>query len=331
MQCLTNLVGLKSKCGTASNQFYLDDIEGLGEAQLAQLASGNTQTGAALAESIIDSAARLMAADVASLIPTRYRLNGTLNQSCEAGNFTSFGVQAGTQGTGIRIKNTAISSFSEMVIESLKVRTTTTGDYVLKLRAEDELREIAFHADALVDTFIKGINFSTSKKYVDVIFDDPAIGLAAVDVANSPGCGCAGSAGLQKNAPAVAGLQNGSETTAPYGFVPCVSIRCGNDALLCKLTAEAPRAFGLALLYLCAAKIFEENVISQRLNRTASFDKGEKKDQSEFYYSLYRERLTGNTAARVSGVASIISASLENTRDACVTCDSPVNVAWAIG
>lgn len=334
--CLNNLVGLKSLCpaeGATAPLFYLDDIEGMTQERLASLATVRDGSGGALATFLVESSVRLLLGDIDSVIPTNYRINGELSALCSSCTFSAFFSNATAQGTGVIVKNMSNSRFTSLIIDSLKVKLNSTGTFTLRLKdANGVTKDIEQDFVAGEELTIINIGFETTAKNVVIYFTDPTVSMNAVNCPAGSGCGC-GSSSTSSIATdmVINGYVNGVESSTQYGILPCVKIRCSYDDVICDLVQASPRLFGLALLYLVASKAFGENVVSKRVNREASFDKETVESDSERYYALYRERLTGNPKKSVLGISQAVSNNLKNIKDKCVTCSNPMQIAWAIG
>lgn len=327
--CLNNLVGIKSLCTSDATAplFYLDDIEGMTAERLAQLANKITKSGAGLFADLKQSAISLMLADIDSLIPSNYRVKQELSSICSTCSFSGFYTNATASGTGIIVKNMSNSKFSSLVITTLTVKVGTTGKFTLKVGTKAIEHDFV---DGEEVTF-ENVNYESNAKQINIYFTDPTVKLYAISCPTTSACGCGGGPKTMASDIAVTGYVNGTVSSVQYGIVPCVQIRCSYDSVICELVNASPRLFGASLLYLMASKAFEENVQSQRINRTASYDKEEKQSLSEYFYGLYRERLTGNPKRGVLGVASAIGNNLKLVKDKCVACDNPNQIAWAVG
>jgi hypothetical protein len=273
-----------------------------------------------------------MLADIDSLIPTNYRINNELTALCSSCNFSGFYNNASTSGTGVIVKNTSNSRFSSMLIDSLKVKINNTGKFTLKIEDKAGKKQLIIQDFvANQELTILNIGFETTEKQLSISFVDTAVQLYTIACPTNSSCGCGGGTTTTAVDIVITGLANGIESSTQYGILPCVKIRCSYDDIICDLVQSTPRLFGLTLLYLFASKAFEENVLSQRVNRTASVDKEYKKTESEKFYSLYRERLTGNSKKSVLGISNTINQNLKTIKDKCVTCNSPLGIAWATG
>lgn len=328
-ECLNKLVGLKSVCETSNPEpyFYLDDVEGLTEGRLSQLATERDGNGKLLFDFLKGSAIRLMLADIDSVIPSNYKIKQELSSVCSSCSFSGFFSQAVESGTGIIVKNMSNSRFTSLIIDSLKIKIANTGTF--NLIVGDKVVTQDFVADE--ELTIQNIGYETSEQTVKIYFSDPTVKLYSITCPANSSCGCGGSSKTMATDIVITGMTQGIEGVTQYGILPCVKIRCSYDQIICDLVDASPRIFGLALLYLMASKSFEENVLSQRVNRTASFDKEDKKDLSEYYFTLYRERITGNPKKQIVGIAGVVNSNLKLIKDKCVSCDSPNGVAWAVG
>ncbi|MEJ7611364.1 MAG: hypothetical protein WKF88_09335 [Ferruginibacter sp.] len=333
--CITNLIGLRSLCAGSQTQpvFFIDDIEGLNQTRLTELATPRDGSGTALAKFLTESAARLMLADIDSIMPSAYRVNNELSSLCSSCTFSGFFNNASSSGTGVIIKNMSNSRFTSLIIDSLKVKVNTTGTFTLQIKDKAGVtKDITTAFVAGEELTIQGIGFETTDKQLSIYFTDPAVQLFTITCPTGSSCGCGGSStSTLATDIIITGFINGIEGVTQSGILPCVKIRCSYDDIICDLVQASPRLFGLALLYLVASKVFEENVMSTRVNRTASFDKEAKKTESEIYYSLYRERLKGNSRNGVLGIAQAVDQNLKNIKDKCIACSTPVGIAWATG
>ena len=330
-ECLNKLVGIKSLCAAADTApiFYLDDIEGMDMTRLSQLATKDV-SGAALFTSLKESALRLMLADIDSVIPQNYRIISELSSVCSSCDFTGFFSNVTAAGTGIVVKNMSNSRFTSLKIDSLKVMLANTGQFVLKIKDQYGSKDIIQDFIAGEELILENIGYETKATSVKIYFEDPAVQLNTITCTSSGDCGCGSAPKTLATDIVIAGLVNGMESSTQQGILPCVKIKCSYDNIICDLVDASPRMFGLAALYLIASKAFEENVMSQRVNRTASFEKEEKETLSEYYYGLYRERLTGNAKKSIMGIAQVVNQNLKMIKDRCVSCDNPNGIAWAI-
>lgn len=333
-ECLTKLLGIKSLCQTADPDpvFYLDDIEGISTDRLAKLATPKDGSGLALGLSMIDSAARLLRTDIDTIIPSNYRIKTDISSICSSCTFSGFYNNAAASGTGVTIKNMSNSRFSSLIIDSVRVKLKTSGTYTMRI-----IDKIGVFLDLTADFVadeeltINGIGFETTQKQASIFFTDPAVQLYQISCPANSSCGCGGASKTAAVDIIITGFSNGIEGSTQYGILPCVKVRCSYDQIICDLVTSSPRLFGVALLYLVASKIFDEDSKSTRVNRQASFDKDSKKTEADVYYSLYRERVTGNPKKQILGVAQAVNQNLTTIKDKCIACDNPLGVAWATG
>ncbi len=332
--CLNNLVGLKSLCASGSPQplFYLDDIEGMTQQCLTDLATSRDGSGSALATFLIQSAIRLLLADIDSVMPSNYRIKQVLSSVCSTCTFSGFFSNASVAGTGIMVQNNSMSRFSSMIVDSLQVSVNTTGTFTLRIQDTAGLtKDITQDFVAGQVLTLQNVAYETTAKQLQIFFTDPTVQLFTISCPTGSTCGCGGAQKSLGNDLIIGGYVNGMSAATQYGILPCIKIRCSYDGIICDLVQGSPRLFALALLYLVASKAFDENALSQRVNRTASVDKEERQSLSEYYYQLYRERLTGNPKKGILGIASAVNSNLKLIKDTCVTCDNPLGIAWATG
>ncbi len=328
IECLTNLVGLKELCTEATVQpyFWLDDAEGIDQTSLAKLAKPTNGTGKAFATDIIDGASRFLIADIETLIPKGYSIKSSLNSFCNTCTYT--GLSSGTDKTGVIVKNLSASPNVYLSIDSLKVMIASTGDYTIVLDDGILPKTIATSFTAGVEKIITNIGFKTTATSVKIYFNESGVLVTALNCPTTKSCGCSGNTQQSKDL-SVKGLLNDAEYTTQYGFVPCASVICSMDNILCGIVQQQPRLFGLALYYRSVARLFSEVSVTERNNVMASFSKEQKDALATQYFELYYERLRGST--NVKGISDNMAAALNNLKDDCIECSRMVTTAWATG
>jgi hypothetical protein len=326
IECLNSLVGLKELCTADSIQplFWLDDFQGLDRNALAQLAKSSNGSGKAFGNEIIESSARFLMADIETLIPKGYTIKTSLNSFCNTCTYT--GMTSSASNTGVIVKNLSKSPNGLLSIDSLKVMIASTGSYTIVLNDGIEPKMILHDFTAGTEVVITNINFKTTAKSVKIYFLESGVAVNALNCPTTKSCGCSGSTAQSKDL-SVKGLLNGGEFTTQYGFVPCASVVCSLDGLICQIVSNQPRLFAVALVYRSVARYFSEFPVTQRLNQNASFGKDEKTALADEYMTLYYERLNGS--GNIKGIADNMGAALNSLNDPCVECIRPVSVAWA--
>lgn len=328
MDCLTNLVGIKGLCEEAAIQplFWLDDAEGIDRAALSKLAKSGTPSGSQFGTDIIESASRFLMADIETLIPKGYSVKSSLNSFCNTCSYT--GINVATAQTGIVIKNLSTTKNGYLSVDSLKVMLGSTGDFTVVLDDGIAPKQIAHSFTAGTEVVITNINFKTTSKSVKVYMLEGGTLVNALSCPVTKSCGCSGSNKQSKDL-SVTGLLNGVEFATQYGFVPCASVVCSLDNVLCSIVNQQPKLFALALFYRSVARYFSEFQVTERNNTNASFDEEEKLSLADRYINLYYERLRGSK--NVKGISDNMASALNNLNDVCVECTRTTSTAWAIG
>lgn len=329
MECLTQLVGIKELCKATDPQplFWLDDAEGLDRLSLAEIAKPTNGSGLEFGKYIIESSSRFMVADIESLIPKGYTIKSSLNSFCNVCTYTSL-VSSASQ-TGIVVKNISTSNNASLSIDSLKVMIQNTGDFTVVFDDGKTLKGIPHSFITGVELDIINISYKTSQKTVKIYFLEADVALYALSCPIQQGCGCSGATNKQSTDIQVKGLLSGSEFTTQYGFIPCASVVCSLDNLMCSIINQQPRLYALTLFYKSAARYFSEFPVTQRNNRNASYDEQEKISLSTMYTQLYYERLRGS--GNVKGIADNLANVLNNISDPCLECNRITGVSWAVG
>jgi hypothetical protein len=328
MDCLTNLVGVKELCTTnaVTPLFYLDDAEGIDRVALSQLAKASNGSGLAFGTEIIESASRFLMADIESLVPKGYSIKSSLNSFCNTCTYT--GMSSSTQKTGIVVKNLSSTKNGFLSIDSLKVMIASTGTYTIVLDDGISPKQIEHDFTAGTEVIITNISFKTSSKVVKIYFLESGVAVTALNCPTQKSCGCSGRKADSSTDLTVKGLLNDVEFATQYGFIPCASVVCSLDNVLCSIVNQQPKLFALALFYRSAARYFSEFQTTTRNNRNASFDEEEKLSLADRYINLYYERLRGSQ--NVKGIADNMAAVLNNLNDACIECNRRTSVAWAV-
>lgn len=328
MECLNKLVGLKQLCSptqSADVLFWMDDGEGIDEIALAQLAKSSNGSGKAFAESIIDFSSRQMVADIETIIPKGYTIKSSLNSFCN--NCTYTGLSSSTVKTGIVVKNISTSKNAYLSIDSLKVMIASSGTFNIVLDDGIEPKLIEHDFTSGTEVILTNINFKTTAATVKIYFNEAGVLVTALNCPTTKSCGCSGS--VQSRDLTVKGLLNNAEYTTQYGFIPCASIVCSMDNIICQIINYQPRLFALALFYKSVARYFGEVAVSQRNNTNASFNKEDKAALADRYTAMYYERLNGS--GDVKGISDNLASVLNNLRDPCIDCSRGGTVGWAVG
>ncbi len=330
MECLNNLVGLKDLCGSSPSPtplFWLDDAEGIDQNALAQLAKASNGSGKAFGAQIIESSARILLTDIESLVPKGYSIKTALNSFCNVCTYTS--LTSTQDSTGVVVRNISTSKNAYLSLDSLRVMISVTGLRTVVLDDGITTKGIAHNFTSGVETQIININYKTTSKYIKIKFLESGVPVNALSCPLKSGCGCSGGNKANSKDITVKGLLNDAEYTTQYGFIPCATIVCSMDNVLCTIVNQQPRLFALALFYRSVARYFAEFPVTQRGNRNASFDKDDKSDLNQKYMELYYERLRGSD--NVKGISDNMAAALNSIKDDCVECARGTGVAWAIG
>jgi len=328
IDCLKDLVNLKELCtaDTATPLFFLDDIEGVDRLALAQLTKQSNGSGLTFGREIIEASARFLITDIETLVPKGYSIKSSLNSFCNVCTYT--GLSSSQPFTGVIVNNLSTTKNGYLSIDSLKVMIASTGNYTIVL--DDGILPKVINKDFVAGTelVITNINFKTTAKSVKIYFDEEGVLVTALNCPTTKSCGCSGSTAQSKDL-SVKGLLNGAEFATQYAFIPCASVVCSLDSIMCNIINQQPKLFAVTLLYRSAARYFSEFSVTQRNNRNASFDEDEKLSLADRYMALYYQRLNGDD--KVKGIADNMGAALNNLNDECVTCTRMVSVAWASG
>lgn len=325
--CFVDLIGIRGTCEPALGTYWVDDIPGIDLLKMAKVAEGDTATGEKLGIKLIESASRMMAADVEAIYDAQYKVQNQLVGGCSACTFTGTYV-AGSQ-MGILIKNATTSSFSSLVIDKLIAKVNSTGTYHIIITDGVKSKEIEQAFEAGVEYEIIGINFFTKLKSVKVYLQESDVPLAKLSCPRTgSGCGCGGTSTSANSDLVYTGLTAGVESQNAFGFMPCAFVRCDSEDLLCFVAHSAPRMIGMALLFKVAELYFNTRLQSARNNKITGLNVDDAKEDATRYGKLYKDKLNG---VGTRGVKDLVFTTLQQTHDVCIVCNSMNGVAWATG
>jgi len=325
--CFSDLIGIRNTCEPALGVYWVDDIPGIDLSKLAQVAEAAAPTGEKLGIKLIESASRMMAADVEAIYDAQYKVQNQLVGGCSACTFTSTYV-AGSQ-MGILIKNNTTSSFSSLVIDKLIAKVNSNGTYNIIITDGVKSKTIEQIFEAGVEYEIIRINFFTKLKSVKVYLQESDVPLAKLSCPRTgSGCGCGGSTSSVNSDLVYTGLTAGIESQNAFGFMPCAFVRCDAEDLLCFVAHSAPRMIGMALLFKVAELYFNTRLQSARNNKITGLNVDDAKEDAVKYSKLYKDKLNG---VGTRGVKDLVFTTLQQTNDVCIICNSLNGVAWASG
>jgi hypothetical protein len=325
--CLQNLVGYKSCNYKKTPPYFIEDIEGFDMEKAADYASDLQISGEQYLQDLISTSARLMLADVQTLVSTGSALVDALGELCSACNFVSTFQAAG----GVKVTNTVSSKFAVLNISRIEVLCSSNVAQVIVLDDGETKKYIPFtpQGSSVIIPLID-IDYSTTKKSVKIYLQDATVATGQVVCEVTRGCGCGGSAAPVQSPVMFTGLVSGADTTLQYGFKVCASVSCSSELLTCTLAVQAPNIFGVALLFRVAMHHFGSAPFSSSINRT-TMRSGEEINitQAQYYESKYNERLKGSPS--VKGIKEVTSKYLGAIKDNCIVCNSLKSIAYVTG
>lgn len=322
--CFTGLIGIHGTCEPQNAPYWLDDIPGVDLSKLANVAEANAPTGEKLGMKLIETASRMMAADVEAIYDGQYKVANTLVNGCSTCKFTP-NYSAGAD-NGILIKSNSDSTISNLLLERFSVQINNTGTFHIVIDDGIAPRIIEHEFQAGTEYEFTGLNFRTRSKVIRLKFQEPEVLLAQLSCARTgTGCGCSGSKTVVSDLQ-YTGMTSGNESQNAYGFIPCAGIMCDAADLLCYIANSAPRMIGMALLYKAAELYFSTRLQSTRNNKVVGTNTDDAKDDVKKYSKLYLDKLNG---VGTRGVKDIVFTTLQQSADVCVVCNAMLSSAWA--
>lgn len=325
IECLESLVGIRSQCAVdASYPFWIEDIEGVEVKKLAMIAKASNGSGKDFGNQLINSAAREMMGHLELLMNNGYKLKEVAADMCSSCSL----LPSYTANGGIIVKSVLPSNFKELKLTKLVSMTNVTGDHQITI--DDGVLPKYYtgsFTSGVLQTF--NINYTTREKSVRVYFTDPLVPGGLVSCPTSSSCGC-GKSNNSDNVIVVTGLAGGLESSTQIGFIPCASITCSTDLLVCNLIKQLPNIFGLTLFYKVGEKYLLHKAASERNNEAVSYNEEEPSELVRNYSRLYTSLLYGTVSQ--SGVKKVINDFLSQKRsDSCVMCESKIKTAYVTG
>lgn len=322
--CFTGLIGIHGTCEPKTGVYWFDDIPGIDINKLANVAEADAPTGEKLGLKLIESAARMMAADVEAIYDGQYKVANTLVNGCTTCKFTS-NYAAGAN-NGLTIKNNSDSTLSNLLLDKFTVKINSTGTFHMVIDDGMAPRVIEHEFEAGVEYEFTNLNFRTRSKVIRLKFQEPEVLMAILSCPRSgSGCGCSGSKTVVSDLQ-YTGLTNDLESQNAYGFIPCAGIMCDAADLLCYVANSAPRMIGMALLYKAAELYFTTRLQSARNNKIVGTNTDDAKEDVKKYAKLYTDKLNG---VGTRGVKDVVFTTLQNASDVCVVCNAMLASAWA--
>lgn len=323
MDCFNSLIGIRGVCEPAAitPSFWLNDVPGMDLAKLSALAYADAPTGKKFGEELIDTAIRMVKADIQAMYGA-YSIATVLVSGSSLCSFTAANAAGAELGT--TFKNNTGSDLSRMVLDSFVAKIYSTGAFTIVITDDaGTVREIPFDFVAGEEVEFTGVNYETTKKKARIYIKEST---ALVSVLSCPrsgsGCSCTGKS-AQTDSIIYTGSTAGAESQQAYGFLPKVRLRCDNSDVLCLLATDAPNVTGLAIVYKGAEQYYMHMQTTTRGNIVAGqqpVDVNEK--MSSKYGKLYKDMRDGSLRDIVRGI-------LQQSQDACVICDNKMGYGWA--
>lgn len=323
--CLQELVGIRTACEVDTDYpFWLEDIEGVDVKKLSSIAGPSNLTGKDFGRQLINSAAREMMGNLQLLVNNGYRMNDIFGSVCSSCSF----LPTYLADTGIKIKSIVNSPYQVLRISSLKILANVTG--AKNIVIDDGVLPVVLEVDLTSGVIMPvKLNYTTKERTVSIYFQDDTVPGGAIVCSKNSSCGCSGSS-ANSSPINVTGLLGGVDNSTQYGFLPCVTIECSIDALICSMIRSLENTFGLALLYKIAEKYYANRELSERNNESVSFNGEPQEEQGRNYGRLYWTTMNGTKTNR--GIKNLINDFLRTQKkDSCVICDSKIMTASVTG
>jgi len=325
VECLESLVGVRTGC-TVDEQhpFWIEDLEGVDVSKLAAIAKPSNPNGKDFARQLINNASRQMLGDIELLLNDGYKMENIVGDMCSTCSL----LPVYTVNAGIIVKPVVATKFRKWRIPKLTILADVTGTRTIVI--DDGVTPRNYNVNLTAGTLMPILlDYSTTEKSAKISFSDPTVPVGQVSCATPTSCGCGGSP-TSNNPVHITGMLNNIEVSTQYGFLPCVTVQCSYESLVCNLLAQAPNIFGLTLLYKVGELYYDNLKVSDRNNDSVSYNEENKEEQKKNYARLYWAKMKGTSG--MSGVNKIIGDYLKKNRaDKCIYCESKIVQAYVTG
>lgn len=323
--CLSSLVSLKSACITGDcTPYFIEDLEGVDMTFLANTASAKSLSAEQYAKDVIDTGSRLMMGDLETLMPSGFSLVDAFGEVCSTCAYNPLFQPGG----GVVIRNVTGSKFSILRVFNVQVVCNAIGAQNLVFDDGKEIKKFAFNAEGSTNISTVILDYQTKEPIVKLFLENATVGLANIMCETTSGCGCSGGRAPANVAVNYGGYLLGMFTSQQYGFKVCAAVTCSTDVLICSMVKQLPNIFGLTLLYKIGSILYSNAPLSTRNNRN-TLDAEEQKDMAAYYESLYQQKLKGKGTTK--SLSTSITGYLQQNNDKCVSCNSTMGIAYAVG
>src|SRR5690606_22638328 len=263
------------------------------------------------ARQIINYASWQMFGDIELLLNDVYKMEDIVGDMCSTCSL----LPVYTVNAGIIVKPVVATKFRKWRIPKLTILADVTGTRTIVI--DDGVTPRNYNVNVTSFTLMPILlDYSTTEKSAKISFSDPTVHVGQVSCATPTSCGCGGSP-TSNNPLHITGMLNNIEVSTQYGFLPCVTVQCSYESLVCNLLAQAPNIFGLTLLYKVGELYYDNLKVSDRNNDSVSYNEENKEEQKKNYARLYWAKMKGTSG--MSGVNKIIGDYLKKNRaDKCI-------------
>lgn len=290
MDCLTNFIGISSRCsGPASKSgLYIEDIEGFSVKSLSLIEGGKYLTTQALVDRKMSVAGQKILDMISGLISGIYVEAAVDSIVSKSFDDEYYGQQDGNP--GLRIEKYP-TSFSKLYLTNLYFKSHTAVQQ-LQITVTDGFNPQVFTIDAAADEeVVIEVNYSTLQRRIDVTYSSDA---GPSDTGVSPYYSdisfwnnwdlytrdCTGCNPCAHRYLRVRGIDfGGQEKSTYYGIRADVSLNCDKEKMICLIAPQYKTMF----LYALAIEILNEWAASDRFNFLAMGSKDwAKEKKAEF-------------------------------------------------
>lgn len=327
--CFADVLSIKDicECVNCTENFYLHDfVPVIKSIWFDDLASEDYQTGYNLARVLLNNAANTVYADITRAIPQSVNINNSIWSHCNDCTFTEIYQQRG----GITITNNIASSITKMSLGVVQIKTNYTGTtdiLVIDKNTSDILHTVPITLTAGAITQINLSNLELNTNAVTLRLSNGSIGVSTLLCKQSGGCG---SCGKKSNKPAwvnYLGELNGVASSTQYGFIPCVTVVCNQEDLVCAVVKNRKSIVARAMAYQVGIELFSLLLMNNN-NRGEALNVNKEVAESNINTLMgkYEELIFGSKASNghngTNGLVQLLEMQkmLLGREDNCVIC-----------
>lgn len=297
------------------------------------MATEDEQSGIRMAEALILQAANSLYNEIVMMEPVGSQVKLFNEQDCSRCEYSTLITNGNV---GVIVNNLLASKFKVMTIPRITIKSNFDGP--ANLIVNDGVNPITYSVVLSAGTTYQyqlGASFapySTTEKSVKIYLEDANIGLYNLNCPTLSSCGSCSKRNGSVAAPkkfSIQGLNSGNPSTMQYGIIPCVTVSCTSENLICNMLPMYSNLFAQWMAYDVAINVYKRALLSTYKNDvTLNLDPEVLKTNINTLSGMKDDLLNGRKAAYNLNATTGIKTALQsflNIADECVECKSPTS------